>query len=317
MSIRLEMLQVAHLAPKVLGDTTELVARFVRSQQNEDGGFKDRKGQSDLYYTVFGLDALASLQQPIDGERVRRYAESFGDGATLDFVHLCALARCWAALEHRFPNRPGALHSPAADLEIGAPLKDEARMGLLQRLATFRAHDGGFNAKPNSARGTTYAAFLGVAAYQDLRVQVPEPMEIVRSLKFLETDDGAWTNELFGRGPMPVGATNVTAAAVTVLRNLGVPVNAAVGDWLLAQTHPQGGFLAVPGAPIPDLLSTATALHALAGLGVSFEHIKEPCLDFIDSLWTNEGGFHGNWTDDHLDCEYTSYGLLALGHLSL
>ena len=41
------------------------------------------------------------------------------------------------------------------------------------------------------------------------------------------------------------------------------------------------------------------------------------CLDFVDSLWTNEGSFHGNWADDHLDCEYTCYGLLTLGHLSL
>ena len=40
-------------------------------------------------------------------------------------------------------------------------------------------------------------------------------------------------------------------------------------------------------------------------------------LDFIDTLWTNRGGFYGNWTDDVLDCEYTYYGLLALGHLSL
>jgi hypothetical protein len=45
--------------------------------------------------------------------------------------------------------------------------------------------------------------------------------------------------------------------------------------------------------------------------------IKESCLDFVDSLWTNEGAFHGHWGDDLLDCEYTYYGLLALGHLSL
>jgi hypothetical protein len=45
--------------------------------------------------------------------------------------------------------------------------------------------------------------------------------------------------------------------------------------------------------------------------------LKEACLDFVDSLWNAEGGFHGNWTDDELDCEYTFYGLLALGHLGL
>ncbi len=68
---------------------------------------------------------------------------------------------------------------------------------------------------------------------------------------------------------------------------------------------------------MPDLLSTATALHALAGLETSLDSIREPCLDFLDSLWDNAGGFHGHWADDTLDCEYTFYGLLALGHLSL
>ena len=65
------------------------------------------------------------------------------------------------------------------------------------------------------------------------------------------------------------------------------------------------------------MLSTATALHALAGLETSFELIKDICLDFLDTLWTNEGSFFGNWTEETLDCEYTFYGLLALGHLSL
>jgi hypothetical protein len=45
--------------------------------------------------------------------------------------------------------------------------------------------------------------------------------------------------------------------------------------------------------------------------------MRERCLDFIDSLWTNKGGFHGHWADDDLDAEYTFYGLLALGHLAM
>ena len=73
----------------------------------------------------------------------------------------------------------------------------------------------------------------------------------------------------------------------------------------------------MPGAPIPDLLSTATALHALAGLQCPCDGLREPCLDFIDSLWTNAGAFHGHWQDEGLDVEYTYYALLALGHLSL
>ena len=68
---------------------------------------------------------------------------------------------------------------------------------------------------------------------------------------------------------------------------------------------------------MPDLLSTATALHALRGMDRDLEPFKEPCLDFIDSLWVNRGSFYGSWGEAYLDCEYTFYGLLALGHLSL
>jgi prenyltransferase beta subunit len=68
---------------------------------------------------------------------------------------------------------------------------------------------------------------------------------------------------------------------------------------------------------MPDLLSTAVALHALSGLEVDLSSVREHCLDFIDTLWTNDGSFHGNWTDEILDTEYTFYGLLALGHLAV
>ena len=59
------------------------------------------------------------------------------------------------------------------------------------------------------------------------------------------------------------------------------------------------------------------ALHALAILQAPLAPIQDSCLDFIDTLWTNRGGFYGSWADDHVDCEYTYYGLLALGHLTL
>jgi hypothetical protein len=117
---------------------------------------------------------------------------------------------------------------------------------------------------------------------------------------------------------MRQGTVPATAAAITLLHQLGMPISAAAGDWLLAQTHSDGGWLAVPGAPVPDLLSTATALHALACLERPLpEALREKCLDFVDTLWSAEGGFHGHWADDALDAEYTFYGLLALGHLTV
>jgi hypothetical protein len=290
------MLQVARLAPKLLGDAAALVHDFYLRQQASDGGFRNRAGTSDLYYTVFGIEGLLALQRPLPPSLLP-YLDAFGTGETLDFVHVCCLARCRSALTATGMPAPGADWSRA----------------VLRRVEQFRSADGGYHGQPGSPYGTAYSNFMALAAYQDLATQPPAPERLIGSVAALATPDGAWGNERALRA----GATNATAAAVTFLRQARQPIPAAVGDWLLARHHAQGGFRAMPSAPLPDLLSTATALHALAGLERSFAEIKESCLDFVDTLWTNEGGFHGHWGDDELDCEYTYYGLLALGHLAL
>ncbi len=290
-SLRLEMLQVARLAPIVLGaEAAELVERFVRSRQDADGGFQDRGGRSDLYYTVFGLDGLAALQAALPLEAVRGFILGFGDGEALDFVHLCCLARIWSY----FPEaeRPG---------------------GLLERVEAWRTRDGGYHQRPGAPHTSAYGAMLAGAAYLDWNRRPPRSLRLAWSLRALRTADGAWANE----PGLAEGSTTATAAAVTFYRHTPVAPPAELGAWLLAQAHPDGGFKAFSRAPLPDLLSTAVALHALDGLQADFSHLKEGMLDYIDSLWNAEGGFHGHWADHDLDVEYTYYGLLALGHLAL
>ena len=290
-SLRLEMLQVARLAPKVLGaDGAGLVEAMVRSRQNADGGFQDRGGRSDVYYTVFALDALAALQVPLPLEPVRKFLQTFGDGAGLDFVHLCCLARLWGY----FPEseRPG---------------------GLLARVEQWRTPDGGYHQRPGAPQTSAYGAMLAGAAYLDWKRRPPRSWKLAWSLRALRTADGAWANE----PGLAEGSTTATAAAVTFYRHAHLTPPAELGRWILSQAHPEGGFKAFPRAPMPDLLSTAVALHALDGLLADFRHLQEPLLDFVDSLWSAEGGFHGHWADDELDVEYTYYGLLALGHLAL
>ena len=295
MSLRLQLLQVARLAPRLLADSTDLVRAFYRRQFNADGAACDRAGRSDLYYTIFALAGAQALDVPVPSAQTAAWLRAFGDGAGLDFVHLGALARCWAAI---------GLEQMPAGLD----------RQLLARLETFRKPDGGYEGNQNLTHGTAYGAFVALGAYQDLKHTPPQALELIRSLKQLETPDGVWNNA----PGLAAGALNATAGAVTLIRHLGFPVKPVVGDWLLAQQHSSGGFLAVPGAPMPDLLSTATALHALSCLERRIDsHVHERCLDFIDTLWSAEGGFHGHWADDHLDAEYTFYGLLALGHLSL
>ena len=294
-SLRLEMLQVARVAPKALGESAELVRDFFLRQFTPDGGGMDREGRADLYYTIFSLAGLQAFQAKVPVENAEAFLRTFGDGGGLDFVHLGALARCRAVV--------GLEKMPAG-------LADT----FLSRIEAFRSRDGGYDSDPDSAHGNAYGCFVALGAYQDLRREMPDPLRMVQCLKFLESPDGAWAN---ARG-LAAGSTNATAAAVAVLHQLGMPVNAGVADWLLARAHPQGGFLAMPNAPLPDLLSTATALHALACLEREIPAAaREHCLDFIDTLWSAEGGFHGHWADDDLDAEYTFYGLLALGHLSI
>jgi hypothetical protein len=293
MSLRIQLLQVARLAPRLLGESTPLVRDFYSRQFHSEGWTADRGGRPDLYYTIFALAGAQALDAPIPVERTRTWLDSFGDGSGLDLVHLGALARCWAATG-------------------GAPPALSA--SLLGRIEKHRQRDGGYHSDPAAGSGTAYDAFVALGAYEDLGHKPPDVLDLIRSLKRLETADHAWSNA----PGQPVGSLSATAGAVTLIRHLGFPVNDRVGDWLLARVHADGGFLAVPGAPIPDLLSTATALHALASMDRRISStVHEKCLDFIDSLWSADGGFHGHWADDDLDAEYTYYGLLALGHLSV
>jgi prenyltransferase beta subunit len=293
MSLRLQLLQVARLAPRLLADSTDLVRKFYAAQFDDEGAARDRAGKPDLYYTIFALAGAQTLEIEVPIEKTRRWLESFADGDGLDFVHLGALARCWAAAGNSSPHVADA---------------------VLRRLERFRQQDAGYNSSPGASFGTAYDAFVALGAYQDLGRTPPDTLGLLRSLKRLETPDHAWTNV----PGQKTGSLNPTAAAVTLISHLGFPVNSAVGEWIIRQMHAAGGFVAAPGAPLPDLLSTATALHALSCLGwrlTSEQH--EKCLDLIDTLWNAEGGFHGHWADDFLDAEYTFYGLLALGHLSL
>ena len=286
------MLQVARLSPTLLGDAADLTAGFLSSRLNPDGGFQDRDGASDLYYTVFGLEALTALRRDLPVVEVRRYLERHADPADLDFVHTACLARCWA--------------------DIGAANEAPAE-ALLARLEDHRTPDGGYSPNAEADHGTAYGCFLALGAYEDLGATLDDPGRLLDSLAALRAADGGYGNQ----PGVPAGLTPPTAAAVTVQRRLSRPADREAAEWLLARHLPAGGFCASASTPLPDLLSTATALHALSGAHVPLEPLQEPCLDFIDSLWTNSGGFYGSWGDDVQDCEYTFYALLALGHLSL
>ena len=296
MSLRLEMLQVARLAPSVLGEEAcDLVHRFLLEKQNDDGGFQDRDGESDLYYTSFAIDALSALQKDLPEEKLSGFlARKLAQFESLDLVHLCCLVRCFSAL-------PSGKNTAAL-----APV-----FSVIEK--QYRSADGGYSQSDDGHTGSVYACFLAWGAYADHGLNPPDTDGVARCIESLKSPSGAWANDV----DIPIPSVPATAAAISVSRNLRLPIPEQTAQWLLDRAHPAGGFVPFPTAPMPDLLSTAVALHALDGLQVSFEGLKENQIDFVDSLWTAEGGFHGSWDDDELDIEYTYYGLLALGHLAM
>ena len=292
MSLRLDMVQVAAKAMALLPGSTGQLADFVLAQLNGDGGFRGRGGHSDLYYTVFGLLCLEALDVELPCERVAQFLRAFGAGEQLDLVDLCCLSRCWAAM----PQGPGG----------------DVCQSILTSIKAHRSADGGYNLQPHAPTGTAYACFLALGAHQDLGVERPDPVGMLKCIDSLRSRDGGYGNE-----PNMLSGTTPTTAAVAVLRQqLDQPCDKTITDWLLRRHCPQGGFFALPAAPVPDLLSTATAIHALAVVPGALEQIKRPCLGFIKALWNQSGGFCSNWLDRETDCEFTFYGLLALGSLS-
>lgn len=290
MTIRASMREAASSARRALGRPEDVVD-FLIQHLCDDGGFAGRSPGPDLYYTVFALASLEALAAEMPPSTAAFLAR-LGDGDGLDLVHLAALARCWAHL------RDGGADEPA-------------RRGMLARLAEMRCRCGGFTHAGDAETPTPYGCFLAVGAMQDLRAGTLPGAWIGQCIEAMRSADGAYANA----ANMPTGSTTATAAAVVTLRQLDLPLGPQVAPWLLSQCR-NGGFLAAPAAPAADLLSTATALHALAALGAPLDDIREPCLDYVDSLWTG-CAFRGHWADETPDCEYTFYGLLALGQLTM
>jgi prenyltransferase beta subunit len=298
MTLRQDMLKAAHQADHVLEDSAINVLQFILDQQNPDGGFRGRSAFSDMYYTVFGLECIHALKGPNLGLDIRDYLNQSGDPTELDLVHLACLVRCWATV-----------------MELtGKSMTQPLRMKLLQQLESLRSPDGGFNTQSRDQDTNAYGCFMALGIYHDLQCDIPESDTLIEGLLTLQRQAGGFANDR----STEIGSTPATAAALCVLHYLADNVPSESVAWLLSQAHPQGGFAAVPvesPVVVPDLLSTATAIHALSLVGANIDLMRDACLDYLDSLWDPQGAFKGSWLDETLDCEYTYYGLLALGHL--
>jgi geranylgeranyl transferase type-2 subunit beta len=276
--------------------------------QVQNGGFPGRRGQADLYYTRFALQALALLGLEAKSPVWRRSAGYLRGlrqppASVIDclaFLHVAYL------LDTR-----GYLPAPA---RIKSRTVDE----ILAILACCRTSDGGFAVSPevaaSSRQGETYHTFLAALCYNLVGKSLPDQDRAVELVLAHRSLDGGFA-EVSGRA---AGQTNPTAAAIALLQladRLGAAVSQETAAWLQSMQSPDGGLRAHAAAE-SDLLSTFTGLQTLDSLGELRRVRLGAAARFVRALAAESGGFRATAHDAAPDVEYTFYGLGVLGLLA-
>ena len=297
-----DLVDIARQSARLISpDGAAHIADFLFDACDDAGVFVDRAGNPDLYYSGFGLDALLALgAAPRHPRCMQAFVQRALDTPSPSFIDCASALRCLQALR-----------------QDGGNPRDDARLRAqaLDVIARHRSADGGYNhEREGTEQGTVYAAYLAAQAHRDADVPRFDASATLASIEPLRTPDGGYANHPGTRQ----GSTPATAAAAVLFSRAGEHDRARQACRFLATFRdPAGGYRAAPSAPLPDLLSTATALYAEA-LAVPLDSppAMRPNLDFIEGLWCDDGGFRGHARDDAADVEYTFYGLLALGALA-
>lgn len=288
----LEISQVATRASSLLtSEGIQEIKGFLKAQSVAGGAFQNRRGEGDLYYTLFGTGCALALGMDLLVEDLGRYFNSF-EVENLTIVDLCCLIRGKALLSFL----------------KGEPLKEREITLYSSALEKFRTQKGSFSCD-GKGQGFPYGAFLALNFYQDLGLGIPQPERLLKSLEDCRTPEGTFRNP---QGSQE-GTLLSTIAAVLVLRQLTGIVDFKALEWISSQAHPVAGFKGFPEALLPDMLSTGIGLFTLKICGYPMEPFVEPTREFVMDHWDESGGFRANLLEDTCDCEYTYYALLALG----
>ncbi|MEZ6096549.1 MAG: prenyltransferase/squalene oxidase repeat-containing protein [Pirellulaceae bacterium] len=273
---------------------------YLFGQQQDDGGFRGRMGESDLYYTAFGLRGLSILGE-LYGEPAERAArflkQEVGKRQTIvDFFSLFYAAN---------------LLSVSAGIDVLDESDTEWRDRVHQFLSTLRRNDGGFSKAAEGVAGSTYHTFLILLVYELMQRAIPDPAGVVSFLDSQFDADGGWKEIRASKRP----GTNPTAAAVatlTILNQLKQEQSEPTIDFLLDMQNDEGGLRANTRIPIADLLSSFTGALSLCDLNAGHELDWDAYERYVNSLQLETGGFQAAVWDESHDVEYTFYGLGCL-----
>lgn len=279
-------------------------ARHIKGLQQADGGFAGRLGNSDSYYTSFGLRALAILGELQDepAERARGFLQS--------------RLRCHEKLIDNISLLFAAtVLDAAAGLDAFAGTETAWKNALAEQLQQLRRDDGGYAKGPQGAASSTYFTFLAVICHELLGRPTEDADRIVAFVTSQRDTSGGF-REI--RASKRAG-TNPTAAAVGILRMLDAldePTRRNAANFLAGMQNEEGGLRANTRIPLADLLSTFTGLLTLADLDQLDALDTRRALRFVQALEQSSGGFLAAAWDESCDVEYAFYGLGSLALLA-
>jgi geranylgeranyl transferase type-2 subunit beta len=273
-------------------------------QQRDDGGFAGREGQSDPYYTTFGLRGLLIVDGITDAVAQRAatfFRAQFSND--LGVVDLVSLVMGAAIVEMTHGH------------EVLASIPG-ARQRVIDSLEALRGSDGGYNKVPGGKASSTYQTFLNLLCFELLDHRPADTDGIVRFLNSQRVTDGGFREIRVAKR----AGVNPTAAGIGALKTLGhlVPEKEeATIDFLADMRTDEGGLSANDRISLADLLSSCTGMVTMCDLEATGELHLHGLRQYAQSMQRTDngkptGGFHGFAFDQEVDVEYTFYGLALL-----
>ena len=279
------------------------VLQFLLSQQNADGGFRDRGGRSDLYYSLFGGLMIRAWGMEhgawssghgvwgMESEVVVPEREAV-EGSS-QYGTILKLKQFIARQSKS--EVPGFIEKCCFVL-----LQKELKTGRISRIRSIFSLGRSFWRERQSIN-LSYRSFV---LFLTLNVVFPFP----RLLKF-----GA--AKMLKQTIVDQHSPCSEVAAKVFLQRMMNQDGSKETELLMSFACECGGFKAFAHLEQADMLSTAVALFALEFAGSDLRLLKPANLDFIESNFA-DGAFLSGDGDLTTDVEYTFYGLLALGVLA-
>jgi len=230
------------------------VFQFIISNQNADGGFQDRGGRSDLYYSLFGMLILKALEKPEIADKslqnLKKFVGTSGKSVS-GFIEKCCLVL----------------------------LQKELNAGSSSRIYSFFSLMTSFW----NERASINLSYRSFVLFLTLDAVLPFPGLLKQGAK-----------KMMSRSFVDQYSPCSEVAAKVFLKKMMNQDAAEELELLHLFCCDSGGFKAFAHLGQADMLSTAVALFALKSSGSDLRLLKPASLDFIGSNYSEGAFLSGD-----------------------